>query len=141
MPRTIQYTDTLVYYDGIEVFQGKDSSGSLYVGVLIDIRDDIGQYLVTSVSAGGLRELLSGSLDLRRLLLDSAQPEWYITDAVGDLSQPLLLEEQDHPLDDTDYLPDEGLFLSRDSLENEANLKDREPSRNGGSPRLRINLG
>ena len=117
MPRTIQYADTLVYYDGIEVFQGKDSSGKIFIGALIDIQDDIGQYLVTSVSAGGLRELLSGSLDLRGLLLDSAQPEWCITDAVGDLSQPLLLQEQHHPLGDTDYLPDEGLFLSSGPIE------------------------
>ena len=112
MPRTIQYTDTLLYYDGIEIFEGQDLHGGLYVGVLIDTHDDIPQYLVTNVSHGGLHEFRSGSLDLRSLLLDSAQPEWYITSAVGDLNHPLLLEKQHQPLDDTDYLPDEGLFLS-----------------------------
>ena len=112
MARTIRYIETLLHYDGIEVFEGQDIHGGLYVGVLIDIHDDIPQYLVTNVSHRRLHELRSGSLGLRRLLLDSAQPEWYITDAVGDLSQPLLLERQRHPLDDTDYLPDEGLFLS-----------------------------
>ena len=120
----------------------RESENELFnPGVLIDSWDDVDQYLVASVSAGGLREFLSGSRGLRRMMLDSAQPEWYITDAAGDLSQPLLLEEQHHPLDDTDYLPDEGLFLSGDPLENEANLKDIEHSRNGGSLRLRINLG
>ena len=84
MTLTIQHSDTLVYYDGIEVFEGHDSNGGLYVGVLIDIQNDIGQYLVTSVSADRLQELRTGSLDLRHLLLESSQPKWYIANALGE---------------------------------------------------------
>ena len=139
MTLTIQHSDTLVYYDGIEVFEGHDSNGGLYVGVLIDIQDDIGEYLVTRVSSDRLQELRSGSLDLRRLLLDSSQPEWYITKAVGDLSQPLLLEEQHHQLADTDLLPDDGFFLNESPVENDVVLQGRGHANGNRGAKLRVN--
>ena len=111
MTLTIQHSDTLVYYDGIEVFEGHDSSGSHYIGVLISIEDNVGQYLVTSVSPNRLSQFRAGEVELRQLLLDSSTPEWYITYASGDLSQPLLLEEQHYPFADSGLLPEDGFYL------------------------------
>ena len=112
--RTIRPKNTLVYYDGIEVFDGLDHIGGHYVGVLVGREGVTDQYLVTGVEPRLLRQFKSGILDLRTLLLDSSKSEWYMTYGKDDLSQSLILEERHGPLTETDYLPDSG-FLLHDS--------------------------
>ena len=55
------------------------------------------------------------------------------------LSQPLSLEEQHHPLSDTDFLPDEGLFLNESPVKNDEVLQDRERANGNRGAKLRVN--
>ena len=109
--RAIQPTETLVYYDGVEVFAGQDSIGGHYVGMIIDTLDAVDRYLVTGVSPERLGEFRSGVLDLRTLFLEAPGGEWYITRADGESGQPLVLEPQAGSLLATDFLPEEGFLL------------------------------
>ena len=109
--KTIQYTDTLDYYDGIQVFAGRDSAGGHYVGSMIDSVGGFDRYLVTAVAPERLRQFRNGDLDLRTLLLEGPGGEWYITVAYGSIDDPLLLDPQSPPLAETDFLPEPGLFL------------------------------
>jgi hypothetical protein len=34
--KTIRHTTTLVYYDGPQVFEGRDSIGVLYIAVMVE---------------------------------------------------------------------------------------------------------
>ena len=63
--KTIQPTETLVYYDGVEVFAGQDSIGG---GMIIDTIDTVDRYLVTGVSPEPAA--ISGVVDLRTLFLE-----------------------------------------------------------------------
>ena len=139
MTLTIQHSDTLVYYDGIEVFEGRDSSGSHYIGVLIGMEDNVGQYLVTSVSPNRMSQFRSGEVDLRQLLLDSSTPEWYIAYASGDLSQPLLLEEQHYPLADSGLLPEDGFYVHDAPAKADVIRQDSEHPNGTHRLSLRIN--
>ena len=109
--KTIAYTETLVYYDGAQVFQGHDSIGMCYIGVLIDSLDSGDRYLVTEGSPDRMKKFRAGALDLRTLLLEEARRAWYITQTDDDFAQPLLLEAQNGALADTDFLPEEGFVL------------------------------
>ena len=46
--KTIKHTNTLVYYDGVQVFAGQDAVGSHYIGAMIDTVGDADQYLVVA---------------------------------------------------------------------------------------------
>ena len=76
--KSILFHDTLVYYDGVEVFEARDLIGGNYVGVLIDREGDLDQYLVTGVVPERLSAFRAGDLDLRSLLLDTSDEEWYV---------------------------------------------------------------
>lgn len=112
--RTIWHTDTLVFYDGVQVFEGRDSFGGHYVGVMTDSANDVDSYLVTGAAPELLRRFRSGSLDLKTLLLEGAayEDEWYTTQTNADFEQPLVLDPQRGLLIETDLLPDDGFVLT-----------------------------
>ena len=109
--KTIQPTEVLAYYDGVEVFVGQDSIGGHYVGSFVDASGDADRYVVVEARPERLRELRAGALDLRTLLLESPGGEWYTTLAWGEAGESLVLEPQAGSLEATDYLPDPGFLL------------------------------
>lgn len=109
--KTIQPTQTLAYYDGVEVFAALDSIGGHYVGMIVDRTGEVDHYLVTGVPPERLRLFRSGILDLRALFLEAPGGEWFMTRADGEPGQPLVLQPQTGSLLATDFLPDEGYLL------------------------------
>ena len=107
----VRHTATLVHYDGAQVFEGRDSIGGRYVGMMIDSGDDADRYLVTGVAPGRLRQFRSGDLDLRTLLLEAGREGWYFADVPDGLWKPLRLARQNGSLDRQAFLPDEGCVL------------------------------
>jgi len=107
----VHHTATLVYYDGVQIFEGRDPTGSRYVGVMIDSAGDADRYLVTGVDSERLRQFRSGDLDLRTLLLEVGREGWYFADVPDGLQQPLRLARQNGSLERQPFLPDEGFVL------------------------------
>lgn len=123
---TIRPTEALVYYDGVEVFEGRDAIGGHYIGLIIDTDGDIDRYLVTGALPERLRQFRSGTLDLRTLLLEAPGDEWYTTLAKSAYGDPLVLEPHNEPLAETDFLPSEGFLLDDATIDDEALLQARE---------------
>ena len=111
--RTAQLTATLLYYDGVQVFEGRDDSGSCYLGALVDSESDADRYLVTGVSPEHLR-------DLRAVLLECSREGWYLARVGDGFAAPFVLESRKGALLDHDYLPDDGVLLAEDRIENAA---------------------
>ncbi len=109
--RSVRHTATLVYYDGVQVFEGRDPIGGHYVGVMVDAVDDADRYLVTGVAPERLRQFRSGDLDLRTLLLEAGEDGWYFAHVGDDFQQPLRLMRQDGSLEGQEFLPDDGFVL------------------------------
>ena len=110
--KTIRPTAVLDYYDGVQIFEGRDASGGHYVGVLVDVVDRVDRYLVTGTAPERLRQFRSGKLDLRTLLLEVPGGEWYLTWADGSGGEELILRPQDGPLAAREeFLPLPDLFL------------------------------
>lgn len=124
--RPVRHTSTLVYYDGVQVFEGRDSIGGHYVGVMVDGGEDSDRYLVTGVAPERLRQFRSGDLDLRTLLLDSGREGWCFADASDDLRRPLELVEQEGPLEGREFLPDAGFTLDSGPSDDTAMREARE---------------
>lgn len=109
--KTIKVTEILDYYDGILAFAAQDLIGGHYVGSLIERTHQEDRYLVVGAKPEGLANLRNGKIDLRALLLEAPEGEWYITTPEGTIDDPLTLASQQTPLADTDYLPEAGYFL------------------------------
>ena len=112
--KRIHHTATHVYYDGIQVFEARDSIGGHYIGVAVEATVKRDRYLLKGVSPEALGQFLIGGIDLRALVLQSPEEDWYLATFADDPTEPLLLEHRSSPLSETDYLPGPGLFLSDD---------------------------
>ena len=109
--KTVKLTEILEYYDGIQIFAAQDAIGGHYVCEMIDTVGDFDRYAVAGVRPERLEDLRAGRVDLRTILLESPDGEWYITTPEGTIDDPLTLEPQQTPLTETDYLPEAGYFL------------------------------
>ena len=109
--KSISYTNTLVYYDGVQVFAGRDADGARYVGVMVDSTEEADSYLVVAADPRPLRRFYEGDLDLRTLLLESSGESWYTALVPDDFEKPVPLEQHQGPLTKTGYLPEPGFLL------------------------------
>lgn len=127
--KTIRHTTTLFYYDGPQVFEARDVIGGHYVGVMVEPQDGQDRYLVVGVAPERLRQFRSGILDLRELLAESGEEEWYLATTAAGLDQPLALVAQGTPLRESGLLPDEG-FVLHDRPAEELALKEARERNN-----------
>ena len=109
--KRVQYTNTLFYYDGLQVFEARDAIGGHYIALMIKSEDMHDRYLVTGVAPERLRQFRSGTLDLRSLLAGSGEEEWYLATMAAGLDKPLELSQQNTSLAESGFLPDAGFVL------------------------------
>ena len=109
--KTVQHTTTLFYYDGPQIFEARDKIGGHYVAVMVAPENDHDRYLVVGVAPEGLRLFRSGMVDLRSLLVEWAEGEWYLSTVENGLNALLPLVAQPGPLLATDLLPEPGFLL------------------------------
>lgn len=124
--KQIQYTSTLFYYDGAQVFEARDDIGGHYIAVLAPVDYALDQYLVAGVNPESLRQFRSGSLDLRTLLLRSDEEDRYLAQVENNLGRPLILERLTGPLADTELLPDAGFVLHDRPVDDYVVIEARE---------------
>ena len=111
--KTIKHTNTLVYYDGVQVFAGQDDVGGYYVGAMIDTVGDANRYMVVAVASDPLRRFYAGDLDLRTLLLESSVDGWFTALVDDDFERPVSLESQQDSLLEMSHLPEAGFRLGK----------------------------
>ena len=109
--KTIRHTCTLYYYDGAQVFEGRDAIGGHYLGVMVGPIEGRERYVIAGVEPERLRQFRIGSLDLRTLLLERAETSWFLASPGAGIDAPLLLESQDGALAAFAELPEPGFFL------------------------------
>ena len=109
--KTVKHHNTLVYYEGVQVFTALDAGGNHYIGAMIDTVGHADRYLVVPVPPGELRRFCAGDIDLRTLLLESSVNGWHTALVDDDFAAPVALELQITPLLQSDYLPAPGFHL------------------------------
>lgn len=127
--KTIRHTNTLFYYDGPQVFEGRDPIGGHYIAVMGPSEGLDARYLVAGVSPERLRLFRAGGVDLRTLLMDSDDEERFTATAHTNLDQPLKLDRLDKTLADSGFLPETG-FLLHDHPTDEFVLKEARERNN-----------
>jgi hypothetical protein len=109
--KTIRHTSTLYYYDGPQVFEARDAIGGHYIAVMVEPDGGKEQFLVAGVEPERLRQFRMGAIDLRSLLVERGEPEWFLATTGGNLDSPLALQPQTAPLAAFTHLPEAGFLL------------------------------
>ncbi len=108
--KTVNYLRTLEYYDRPLLFEASDDIGGHYLGMAVDAAEGADAFVVVSVAPERLRRFCAGLIDLRDLVIEAGNQEWYFTNS-SNFFQPLPLSPQQSSLAASDYLPDAGYFL------------------------------
>lgn len=119
----IHHTTTYVYYDGPQVWEGRDNIGGHYIGLMVESEDGKERHMVVGVAPERLRQFRVGDIDLLSLLLDRDDDEWYLA-SVSD-SGELELEPQSAALASSADLPEPGFFLHAANTEDVALQESR----------------
>jgi len=109
--KTIGHAATLFYYDGIQVFEARDVIGGYYVALRVGEEPDTDRFLVAGVSPEQLRQFRSGTLDLRTLLEQRAERQWYFAHVAQAIGEAIALEPQPDDSIDVALLPEPGFVL------------------------------
>ena len=128
--KTINLTDILVYYDGVQVFEGRDADGGHYIGAAIGPGISTNRYMVTGADPERLQQFRVGQLDLRTLLLEAPGGQWYITVDKEGGNTPLFLEPQPGPVAECDCLPGPNFIMDCEPVESLAEWQGQEPAAN-----------
>jgi len=123
--KTIRPTAVLFYYDGIQVFEGVDSIGGHYIGLLVKAGAGLDQYLVVGVAPARLWAFKTGVIDLRALLSEREESQFFLATPTSQYPAPMELLVQDGTLAETNWLPDPGFFLHFTPTESAAVVESR----------------
>ena len=112
--RTINPVAVLDYYDGAQIFEGRDLIGGHYVAMLIDrVSSGVFRYVAVGANPERLRQFRVGDLDLLTLFLEAPGGEWFFIYGDPLHGEPLTLVLQDGNLaEQEDLLPGECLILN-----------------------------
>lgn len=106
----IEYRSTLAYYDGPEVFEANDRIGGNYIGMMLDSDVETFKILVVGVSPKQMMRLRRGDVDLRSVILESAEFGWYTCETDSWEGQIPLTDKRTEPLTES-MLPAKDYFL------------------------------
>jgi hypothetical protein len=109
--KAIRHAETLYYYEGPQVFEARDGIDGHYIAVMVEPDGGQDQYLVARVEPESLRQFRMGTLDLRSLLTERDDEEWFLAKAIGGLDAPLVLQSQPTTLAASSFLPEPGFLL------------------------------
>src|SRR5690242_6748727 len=110
--RVLNHFETLLFYDGPQLFVAHDQLGVAFICLLIEAADDVEKYLCVPVTKGRLNNFLHGEIDLRTTILESETGEAFIgISKEGNLSDIELVPVVSNEIPE-EWLPEEGLYLS-----------------------------
>ena len=122
---SINYTRTLDYYEGIQLFEARDDLGGSYVASLVETGQVSDKYLVVGCPPESLRKFMVGNIDLRELLQGSATYGWCLADVLG-FDEPIKLDSPKREEIPDNYLPKSGLFTAGAEIDHEVTRRARE---------------
>ena len=111
MVRTIDFQQTLFFYDVPMLFYGIDVVGCNYLCLLVHDGNDGEDYICTPISKTRLKDFFKGIIDLRVIFENPEIKEFYKC-KIRDLHEPIAISffaSEDLP---ESYLPEKGLYLS-----------------------------
>jgi len=111
--RVLDHLETLLYYDGPQLFVAADQLGTKYLCALVEETDAASKYLCLPASNSRLESVASGNLDVREAYDTPEVSEQYVIECTSDDLVELEAAEiqpQDVP---QSWLPDPGLYVAR----------------------------
>lgn len=107
---TLRFHKTVLYDDGVQIFEARDAIGGNYLGLLVEQDEKNDSYLIVGVPPETLVAFVRGDVDLLHIIQSRPNREWYFC-RVDDWTRMNLSIESRGTNIPPEYLPDEGFQL------------------------------
>lgn len=108
--KTLTLSQVLVYCDGPQVIEARDSIGGYYIGIAIEHPE--AEFLLVGANPERLRQFRGGTIDLLSLITDRPSDiGWQLAKFVNGVDNSLELSELSWESINPDYLPAAGFVL------------------------------
>ncbi|MCK4223830.1 MAG: hypothetical protein KAX39_01535 [candidate division Zixibacteria bacterium] len=110
--RILDHSESLLFYDGPQLFIAVDRLGTKYVCLLVEESEDIDKYLCVAISNSRVESLALGELDLRTIYESPEMDELFVAESKPE--EVTRLQATPIAISDVpkDWFPDAGFFLS-----------------------------
>lgn len=121
MNKIIHHIETLIYYDGPELFLAADQIDTHYLCLLIE-RNEVDRFLCVPASKKRISEFYNGMVDLRDIYLSPETKELFSVETKDLTYKKLLLQ----PIADVSeaWLPETGLKFHREPISDETVVQE-----------------
>lgn len=130
--KTITHKEILVYYDEPQLFLAQDDANNQFLCLLVDSDEKAAKYISIQISSERLKELYSGSLDLRKIFENpEEQQRFYIEIKSNNQALQLIpLSLNQFP---EEWLPESGFYFETEEREQKQILDEEiEKTRSSG---------
>ncbi|MGC1376995.1 MAG: DUF6575 domain-containing protein [Anaerolineales bacterium] len=112
MKKLLEYQATLIYYDGVQLFTGKDQLGTQYICLLVEQGDQGDRFLCAPISQGKLSAFYHSGVDLRDIFIFPESDELFLIETEDILQKNLELQAVVEPVPEG-WLPDTGFIYEK----------------------------
>ena len=117
MKRILRPIETLVYYDGPELFVAQDQLHAHYFCLLVEVTESSENFLCAPIFPEKLSHFYRGQIDLRHIYENPETEELFFINITPESEQGFLLVPIVQEIPDI-WLPDKGFFLTREIVDN-----------------------
>lgn len=121
MQKSLNISQILVYYDMPELFIATDEVETSFICLLVDINDNVPNYIATAISSNRLSSFIKGQVELREILTQPESKEWYtfIID-----NEQILARRAEFEVIPEQFLPDNGFYLNNEIMDNSSIVQE-----------------
>ena len=121
MLKKLNISQILVYYDMPELFIATDEVDTNFICLLVDLNDNVPNYIATAISSNRLGAFIKGQVELKEILSEPQTNEWYtfIID-----NEQIFASRTEFDIIPDQFLPENGFYLNNEIIDNSSIVQE-----------------
>jgi hypothetical protein len=107
----IKHRETLVYYDGPQLFLARDQVNAQYLCLLVDDSNEFSKFLCVLISSARLDDFYRKEIDLRKIYENPENGEWFYAEITENIQRDYQLVPVSFDNLPKEWLPESGFIL------------------------------
>ena len=117
--RTIRHTETLIYYDGPQLFLARDQVNAQYLCMLVEDSNEFNKFLCVPISSKRLEKFYWKEIDLRKIYEDPESGELFYAEIAENIQGDYQLVPVSFDSLPKEWLPEPGFIFKRERTKQE----------------------
>lgn len=121
MQKSLNISQILVYYDMPELFIATDEVDTNFICLLVDLNDNVPNYIAIAISSNRLSAFIKGQVELREILFQPETNEWY-TFVID--NEQIFASRAEFDTIPEQFLPENGFYLNNEIIDHSSIVQE-----------------